>query len=148
MFSYLTQYLSRLDSQPVRTVVFTAVGILVLSVILASVIGWLRRRGQDGAERWPALVTGSIGAVLKVLIGLAILAGMALHLSFQSHEFARLRGGITQRSYEAVKTIWGRPHTQRELRGRNLPGIAGRDFNRRLMWGSSRLQAAGFPTPS
>ena len=118
MFTYLTRYLGRLDSQPVRTVAFTAVGVLVLSVILASVIAWLRRRGQDGPERWPALITGSIGAVLKVLIGLAILAAMALHLSFQSAEFARLRGGITQRSYEAVKTIWGRPHLQRELRVR------------------------------
>ncbi|MCK4276658.1 MAG: hypothetical protein KAX78_09095, partial [Phycisphaerae bacterium] len=118
MFSYLTRYLYRLHSQPVRVVALSALVVVILAVILFNVVGWLRRRRQDRPEHGTALITGAIGAVLKVLIGLAIVAAAALHLSFQSKEFARLHGGITQRCYEAVKTIWGRPHTQKELRVR------------------------------
>jgi hypothetical protein len=115
MFSYFSRFAYRFQDQPLCLAVTAALGILVLAIILASVGRWLRRRRQDQFDRWPALVTGSLGAVLKVLIGLAVLALLAGHLSYQSAEFSRLRGGVTQRCYNAVKTIWGRPHIQREM---------------------------------
>ncbi len=115
MFSYLTGLLVRFQSRPVRTLAVAALVVLVLAVLLGSLVRWLRRRGQDRPESWAALLTDSIGGVLKVLIGLAVLAGLCLHLSFQSAEFARLRGGRSQRNYNAVTTIWGRPHRQRDL---------------------------------
>jgi len=115
MFSYLTSLLYRFQSKPVRTIALAGLVVLILAVLLGSLVRWLRRRRQDQPERWTALLTGSIGAVLKVLIGLAVLAVMCLHLSFQSTEFARMRGGTSSRNYSAVTTIWGRPHVQREL---------------------------------
>ena len=115
MFSYFTRFAYRFQDQPVRTAAMAALAILVLAIMLASVGRWLRHRRQDQPEGWGALVTGSLGAVLKVLIGLAVLALLAGHLSFQAAEFSRLRGGVTQRCYDAVKTIWGRPHVQREM---------------------------------
>jgi len=115
MFSYLTQLLYRFESKPVRMIAVAGLVVLVSAVLLGSLVRWLRRRRADKPESWGALVTGSIGAVLKVLIGLAVLVVMCLHLSFQSGEFARLRGGKSQKNYNAVTTIWGRPHLQREL---------------------------------
>ena len=115
MFSYLTQFLYRFESKPVRTIALAALGVLVVAVLLGSLVRWLRRRRADRPESWAALLTDSVGAVLKVLIGLAVLAGLCGHLAFQADEFARLRGGTSQRNYNAVTAIWGRPHVQREL---------------------------------
>jgi hypothetical protein len=115
MFSYFTRFAVRLQNQPLRLAIMSTMAILILAIILASVGRWLKRRRQDQLDRWPALVTGSLGSVLKVLVGLAVLALLAGHLSFQAEEFSRVRGGVTQRCYEAVKTIWGRPHIQREM---------------------------------
>jgi hypothetical protein len=89
--------------------------VLVAAVLLIGFTRWLRRRRQDRPEGWPALVTSLVGDVLKVLVGLGIVAGLGLHLRFQSKEFGRRQGGVSQRNYQAVKTIWGRPHVQREL---------------------------------
>jgi len=110
------RYLKRFYDQPVRTALIAALAVLIAAVLPGSFVRWLRRRRQDSPESWTGLVTGSVGAVIKVLVGLGILAGLCVHLSFQSKRFARLRGGVTQRNYEAVKSIWGRPHVQRELR--------------------------------
>lgn len=115
MFSYLVNLLSRFQSRPVRTIALAALALLVVAVLLGSFVRWLRRRRQDRPGSWAALAVGSIGAVLKVLIGLGVLTVMCLHLAFQSAEFARLRGGTSTRNYNAVTTIWGRPHVQREL---------------------------------
>ena len=77
MFSYFSRFAYRFQDQPLRTAAMAALAILVLAIMLASVGRWLRRRRQDQPDRWPALVTGSLGAVLKVLIGLAVLALLA-----------------------------------------------------------------------
>jgi hypothetical protein len=115
MFSYLTSLLQRFQSKPVRTVALTALIVVIVAVLLGSLVRWLRRRRQDRPESWTGLLVDSIGAVLKLLIGLGALGAMGLHLSFQATEFQRLRGGTSQRNYHAVTTIWGRPHVQREL---------------------------------
>jgi hypothetical protein len=115
MFTYLTSLLYRFQSKPVRTVALSALVVLIVAVLLGSLVQWLRRRRQDRPDSWPALIVGSLGAVLKVLIGLGVLAGLCLHLAFQSTEFARLRGGTSVRNKSAVMTIWGREHVQREL---------------------------------
>ena len=115
MFSYLSRILYRFQSAPMRKLALAALAALVLAVLLGSFVRWLRRRRQDRPETWTGLVTGSVGDVLKVLAGLAVLAGICLHLKFSAEEFTRKRGGVSQRNYEAVKDIWGRPHRQREL---------------------------------
>jgi len=115
MFTYVSQLLYRFQSKPLRTALLCALAMLILTVALVSFVRWLRRRRNDRPESWTGLVVEITGSVLKVLVGLAIACGLALHLRFQSDEFARLRGGITQRSYSAVQTIWGRPHLQKEL---------------------------------
>lgn len=115
MFSYAAQLLSRFQAKPIRTALIVAVALVILGVALATFVCWLRRRRQDSPESWTALLVGLVGSVLKLLLGLAVVAGLALHLRFQSTEFARLRGGITQKAYSAVQTIWGRPHVQKEL---------------------------------
>lgn len=115
MFTYLVRLLQRFQSKPVRTMALAALVVLVAAVLLGSLIRWLRRRRQDHPGSWAALAVSSIAAVLKVLIGLAVLAALCLHLSFESTEFARKRGGLSSRNYSAVTTIWGRPHLQREL---------------------------------
>ena len=115
MVSYLSRILYRFQSAPMRKLAAAAVAALVLAVLLGSFVRWLRRRRQDRPESWTALLTGSVGDVLKVLAGLAVLAGICGHLKFSAEEFTRKRGGVSQRNYEAVKDIWGRPHRQREL---------------------------------
>jgi len=115
MFSYLARLLTRFQSKPIRTAALAALAILVLAILLGSFVRWLRRRKQDRPDAWWSLITGGVGDVLKVLVGLAIVLCLAMHLSFESEEFSRLRGNVTQRSYEAVKNIWGRPHVQREM---------------------------------
>jgi len=115
MFSYLTQLISRFHSKPVQTVALAALVTIIAAVLLASLVGWLRRRNQDRPETWAGLLVACIGNVLKVLIGLGVLVVMCMYLDFQSDEFARQRGGTSQRNYQSVMTIWGRPHVQREL---------------------------------
>jgi hypothetical protein len=115
MFSYLTSLLYRFQSKPVRSIALAALIVLIVAVLLGSLARWLRRRRQDRPESWAGLLVGSIGSVLKVLIGLAVMTAICLHLSFQSTEFARRRGGTSARNEGAVRTIWGREHVQREL---------------------------------
>ena len=115
MFSYLMQLISRFHSKPVQTVVLAGLVTIIAAVLLASLVNWLRRRNQDRPETWAGLLVASIGNVLKVLVGLGLLVVMCMYLDFQSDEFARQRGGTSQRNYESVMTIWGRPHVQREL---------------------------------
>lgn len=118
MFSYLSNLLSRLHSKPIATAALAALAMLIAAVILGSLVRWLRRRRQDRPESWVGLVTSSWGAVLTILIGLALLGGLCLHLLFQADEFQRRRGGTSARNYEAVTTIWGRPHQQGEISAR------------------------------
>ena len=115
MFSYLTSLLYRFQSKPVRTMALAALGVLIVAVLLGNLVRWLRRRRQDRPESWAALLVGSVGAVLKVLIGLAVVTAICLHLGFESTEFARKRGGTSARNESAVRAIWGREHVQREL---------------------------------
>ncbi len=115
MFSYFTQLLSRFESKTIRLIVLAALGVLVAAVVLGSFIRWLRRRKQNSPTAWTGLLTDSAGGVLKALIGLAVVVGLCLHLKFEGKEFARLRGGVSDRNRAAVETIWGRPHVQREL---------------------------------
>ena len=115
MFSYFTSLLCRFQSKPVRTMALAALVVLILAVLLGSIVRWLRQRRQDQPGSWAALFVGSVGAVLKVLIGLAVMTAICLHLGFQSTEFARKRGGTSARNESAVRTIWGREHVQREL---------------------------------
>ena len=116
MFTYLLSLLAKFQSRPVQKLLILALAVLVAAVVLATLARWLRRRGR--AEGWPALAVAVPGNVLKVLAALGLLAVISAHLRFQSGEFARRRGGVSQRAYNAVKTIWGRPHVQRELRVR------------------------------
>jgi hypothetical protein len=115
MFSYLSRVLSRFQSAPIQKIVLAALVVLVVAVLLGSLIQWLRRRRQDRPERWTGLIVSGLGDLLKVLVGLAALAVICVHLRFSAEEFTRLRGGVSQRNYEAVKTIWGRPHRQGEM---------------------------------
>lgn len=115
MFYYLSQALSRFRSAPIQKLALAALLVVVAAVLLGSFARWLRRRRQDRPESWTGLLVDSLGSLLKVLVGLAALAAICLHLRFSAGEFTRLRGGVSQRNYDAVKTIWGRPHIQHEL---------------------------------
>ena len=116
VFTYLLSLLAKLQSKPVQKFLILALAAVVAAVVLATLARWLRRRGK--ADGWPALALAVPGNVLKVLAALGLLAAISAHLRFQSGEFARRRGGVSQRAYDAVTTIWGRPHVQRELRVR------------------------------
>lgn len=118
MFSYLLRFLYRFQSKPVQKILLAALAVVIVAVVLGSFARWVRRRREDRRESWTGLVVAAVGDALKVLIGLAVLAGICLHMRFQSEEFARQRGGVSERAHHAVKTIWGRPHVQRELGAR------------------------------
>ena len=114
MFYYLSKLLGKVQDKPVQKIALGVLLVLILAVVAYQLVVWLRRRGTSG-DSWLTLLGQASGAVVKVLIGLAAVAALAAHLSFQSIEFERQRGGVTQRNYDAVETIWGRPHVQNEL---------------------------------
>ena len=118
MFSYLSSLLHRFESAPVRYALLGALLLLTTGIVISGLGRWLRRRRQDQPEGWAAVLIHSMGDVFRVIVGLGVLAALCLSLSYQSKEFSRLRGGKSERNYEAVKTIWGRPHIQNELRVR------------------------------
>ena len=145
MFSYLTRLVGQFYSKPIRSILLLALAVLILAVLLTSFLRWLRRRREDRPDSWVGLITASLSNVLKVLAGLGVLAGLCLHLRFRAEEFARLRGGVSQKNYEAVKTIWGRPHVQRELRA-HLARYTKKYFNvEGLEFDPEKLKAASQP---
>jgi chromate transport protein ChrA len=115
MFSFVSQFLQRFHSKPIVSILMLALLALVSTVILVSLMRWLRRRRQDRPESWVGLITGSVGNVFKTLAAIVVVAGLCLHLWFQSGEFARSHGGVSERNYNAVQQIWGKPHIQNEL---------------------------------
>ncbi len=115
MFSYLSRLLYKFQPKPIQKILLAALALLVIGIVLATVVRWLRRRGPERTESWTGLIVSALGNLLKVLVGLAVVAGLCMHLKFSSEEFARRRGGTSQRNFEAVKSIWGRPHVQNEL---------------------------------
>ena len=115
MFTYLSRLLYKFQPKPIQKILLAALILLAVGVVLASVVRWLRRRRQDRPESWTGLVTSTLGALLTVLVGLGVLVGLCLHLKFSAGEFARRRGGVSESNFDAVKTIWGRPHVQNEL---------------------------------
>ena len=115
MFTYLSQYAEHLHSKAIQTILLAALAILIVSVVLASFVRWLRQRRQERPDNWAGLVTSSMSNVLKSLVGLAIVFALGMHLKFQGTEFARTHGGISEKNYDAVQQIWGRPHVQGEL---------------------------------
>jgi len=145
MFSYLTRLVNQFYSKPIRSIVLVALALLILAVVLTSFLRWLRRRREDRPDSWVGLITASLSNVLKVLAGLGVLAGLCLCLRFQAEEFARLRGGVSQKNYDAVKTIWGRPHVQRELRA-HLARYTKKYFNAEgLEFDPAKLKASSQP---
>ena len=114
MFHHLSKFLYKLDAKPVQLIAMAGLALVVGSIIVWRFAAWMRER-RTARESWLGLVGDALGAVVKVLLGLTVLAVMALHLSYQAVEFERARGGVTQRNYDAVQMIWGRPHLQREL---------------------------------
>jgi hypothetical protein len=119
MFSFLSRLLHQLESRPVKMALLVALGMLVSSIVLWTFINWLRRRRQYNPDSVVGLVTGSAGTLLKIFLGLAIVVAISLHLRYESVEFARKHGGVSQRNYDAVLSIWGGPYTQSEM-GVNL----------------------------
>ena len=114
MFYHLSRLLGKLQAKPVQSLVIAALVVVIVSVIVYRLAVWLRRR-RTANKSWLMFVSDASGSVVKVLIGLVVVAAMALHLSFEAVEFERQRGGVTERNYRAVQTIWGRPHIQEEL---------------------------------
>ncbi len=118
VFTYLRALLVEFHSKPMVSLLTYAVAVLLAAVVLVSFLHWLRRRNAQRPEHWTGLITLSTGNVLKVLAGIGVVVLLCLYLRFQSGEFARLRGGRSERNQAAVQMIWGRPHTQRELTAR------------------------------
>ena len=118
MFSYLRSLVVEYHSKPAVSFLTLAVALLICSVLLVSSVQWLKRRRQHQPTHWTSLITGSLSNVLKTLIGIVVLVVLCLYMRYESSEFSRKQGGMSDRNYQAVQMIWGRPHVQNELSAR------------------------------
>ena len=118
MFSYLRSLVVEYHSKPAVSFLTLAVALLICSVLLVSAVQWLKRRRQHQPTHWTSLITGSLSNVLKTLIGIVVLVVLCLYMRYESSEFSRKQGGMSDRNYQAVQMIWGRPHVQNELSAR------------------------------
>ena len=90
-------------------------------VLVGSVVALTARSLVERSRGWArhgifAIIAGVSAGVFKTLVGVALVAGLCLHLIGQSREFQHTHGRVSEANYQAVQGIWGRPHVQKELR--------------------------------
>ncbi len=71
------------------------------------------RRATDGPV---ATILATSFAVVRSLVGLAVLGALSLYLVAQGREFAATHGRVSETNLRSVQSIWGRAQAQRELR--------------------------------
>ena len=91
-------------------------GLMVLGAALVFWAVYSRRRpAEDSAGAWPWL-RAVLEASAAGLLFLAVLWGVRLELNHVERAFSGEHGRITQVNLESVRSIWGEPHEQPELR--------------------------------
>ncbi len=96
MFTYVLGFLSRLESKPVRIVLIFALWALVAGIFLICFVRWLHRRRKYTAGGWDDLLAGSLGAVLKALLGYTVVLVVKFGLSAQARRDENSSGGTAE----------------------------------------------------
>lgn len=114
LMEILEEYLSGLGQY--RYLLLAGAGVLVLAAVLQLVPPWRQavreaRRGRG----WKAVLLALANALMVLVVGAALVAGLSAAMLHQSREFARRQGNITQSNLATVQSVWGMPHEQREL---------------------------------
>jgi len=88
---------------------------MTLGAIMVFWAAFSRRRPAEApAAFWPWL-RAILEATVAAGLFLAILWGVRLQLNYVERTFRRQHGRITEVNLQSVRSIWGRPHVQREL---------------------------------
>jgi hypothetical protein len=90
--------------------------LLVLALVLLMLPAW-RRLVKAAQERggWRALVLGTIHVLLMLAVGAAVVEALRGSLLYQSNQFERTHGRVSETNYNAMRTNMGPPHEQDEL---------------------------------
>jgi len=100
-----------------RHLMWVVPALAVVAFILLCSPAW--RRLEDAARAGKArfgLLVLFFSGWLRLAVVVTVVAGLGAALMVQRGLFAEKHGRVTQRNYEAVKTKWGVPHHQRDLR--------------------------------
>jgi hypothetical protein len=96
-----------------------ALGLVVLATAVLLLLSRAWRRGVAEAEErggWRGIVLGLANGLFSLVLGAAIVAALGGSLLVQSGLFNERHGQMTQTNYDTIKTNWGPPHEQNELR--------------------------------
>lgn len=90
------------------------------SAVMLCLPAWRRREraAAEGQARFPVLAL-LLAAFFRLTVAGTVIGYLAAALLVQSGLFAEKHGRVTQRNYNAVKTKWGVPHEQHDLRVRH-----------------------------
>ena len=94
--------------------------IAAFAAVMLCLPAWRRREraAAEGEARFGVL-TLLLAAAFRLAVAGTVVGFLAAALLVQSRLFAEKHGRVTQRNYNAVKTKWGVPHEQYDLRVRH-----------------------------
>ena len=91
-----------------------------LSAVMLCLPAWRRREKAAAYEEGVlALLTLLLAALFRLVVAGTVIGSLAAALMVQGGLFGEKHGRVTHRNYDAVKTNWGVPHEQYDLRVRH-----------------------------
>ena len=114
LMEILEEYLSVLGEY--RYVLMAALAALVVAFVLQLVPPWRRAvRDARAGRAWKAVLLALANALMVLLVGAALVAGLGAGLLHQWREFSQRQGNVTEKNLYTIRSGWGDPHEQREL---------------------------------
>jgi hypothetical protein len=92
------------------------IGVMMVVGTIVLFVGAYRRRGADRSEGFFPWARRVLEAAATALLFLGLLWGFRAVLGDNARGFQASHGRVTEANYRSVKTIWGEPHEQRELK--------------------------------
>ena len=114
LMEIVEEYLSVLGEY--RYVLMAALAALVVAFVLQLVPPWRRAvRDARAGRAWKAVLLALANALMVLLVGAALVAGLGAGLLHQWREFSQRQGNVTEKNLYTIRSGWGDPHEQREL---------------------------------
>ena len=114
LMGILDEYLSGVGQY--RYVLLGGLAVLVIAFVLQLVPPWRRAvRDARAGRGWKAVLLALANAMMVLLVGAALVAGLGAGLLHQWREFSQRQGNVTEKNLYTIRSGWGDPHEQREL---------------------------------